>query len=89
MKIQAELSIYPLKEAYLAPYIDSLLNTIRRQGLTISTGTMSTIISGERDVVFQAIADGFACVADQCKLVLVVKYSNACPACLEEPGMIA
>ncbi len=89
MKIQAELSLYPLKEAHLAPYIDSLLNTIRRQGLTVSVGLMSTVIAGEREIVFQAISGGFACVADQCKVVLVVKVSNACPACLVEPGMIA
>lgn len=89
MKIQAELSIYPLKEVHLAPYIDSLLHTIMRQGLTISTGIMSTIVAGERELVFQAIADGFAIVADQCKVVLIVKYSNACPACLVEPVMLA
>lgn len=84
MKIQAELSLYPLRELHLGSYIDDFLDTVRRDGITINTGGMSTIIAGEREVVFAAVADGFARVADQCDVVLHVKYSNACPSC---PGI--
>jgi len=90
MKIQAELSLYPLRELHLGSYIDDFLDTVRRDGITINTGGMSTIIAGEREVVFAAVADGFARVADQCDVVLHVKYSNACPSCpgvsCETPG---
>ncbi|RQW83586.1 MAG: hypothetical protein EHM79_15825 [Geobacter sp.] len=80
MKIQAEISLYPLKENHFGPYIDDFLNAALRQGLTVSVGSMSSVIAGEREAVFQAVSDGFAQVSDQCKVVLVVKFSNACPA---------
>jgi|LGOV01.1.fsa_nt_gb uncharacterized protein YqgV (UPF0045/DUF77 family) len=79
MKIQAEMSLYPLKESHVSPYIDGVLNIIQHPDLSISAGPMSTIISGEREDVFQAISDAFAKTADQCQVVLIVKYSNACP----------
>ncbi len=79
MTIQAEISLYPLKESHVSPYLDDFLKVIRRTGLFIKTGSMSTVISGKREVVFQAVSDGFAQVANQCKVVLIVKYSNACP----------
>jgi len=79
MIIQAELSLYPLRESHLGPYIDDFLKALRRDGITIRTGLMSTVISGERQAVFQAVSDGFASVSDQCDVVLHVKYSNACP----------
>jgi len=49
----------------------------------MTTGTMGTVISGEREIVFAAVADGFARVALQCDVVLHVTYSNACPSCQE------
>ena len=79
MKIQAELSLYPLKEPQVSPFIDGFLNLIEQTDLSISTGPMSTIISGEREDVFQAVSDAFAKTADQCQVVLIVKFSNACP----------
>ena len=79
MIIQAELSLYPLRESHLGSHIDAFLKAFRCEGLTVSMGTMSTVISGEREIVFQAVADGFARVSDRCDVVLHVKYSNACP----------
>lgn len=82
MRIQAELSLYPLREFQLGTQIDAFIDTIRRDGITISIGTMSTLISGEREMVFAAVADGFARVSDHCDVVLHVTYSNACPSFL-------
>lgn len=79
MKIQAEISLYPLKESQISAYIDEFQNVIQQAGVSIRVGSMSTIIYGEREAVFQAVSDAFAQVADQCKVVLIVKYSNACP----------
>lgn len=79
MRIQAEISLYPLKKPSLSQYILDFLNAVRRPGVTVSAGSMSTVIAGEREVVFQAVSEGFAHVSDQCQVVLVVKYSNACP----------
>jgi uncharacterized protein YqgV (UPF0045/DUF77 family) len=81
MIIQAELSLYPLRESHLGPYIDGFLKALRREGIAMTTGTMSTVISGEREIVFAAVADGFARVSHHCDVVLHVTYSNACPSC--------
>ncbi len=80
MRIQAEISLYPLRELRLGTHIDSFIDTVRRDGIAISYGTMSTVISGERELVFAAVAEGFARVADHCDVVLHVSYSNACPS---------
>lgn len=83
MKIQAELSLYPLKEPHISPYLEDFLNAIKKTGLEVKVGPMSTIISGESEHVFQALSDAFGRTAEKCKVVLSVKLSNACP-CLHE-----
>ena len=79
MKIQAELSLYPLKT-------DSLENTIRRfieelsqPGISITPSTMSTSLAGESDEVFRVISQCFARACTTEEVVLVAKFSNACP----------
>lgn len=79
MKIQAELSLYPLKEPNISPYLDIFLEVLKGAGLTVQVGPMSTIISGERNKVFQALSDAFGKTADKCQAVLSVRISNACP----------
>lgn len=83
MRIQAELCLYPLRELHLGNHIDVFLETIRREGIAMTTGAMGTVISGEREIVFAAVADGFARVSHHCDVVLHVTYSNACPSCPE------
>jgi uncharacterized protein YqgV (UPF0045/DUF77 family) len=85
MRIQAELCLYPLRELHLGNHIDAFLETIRRDGISMSSGTMSTVISGERELVFAAVADAFARVSHNCDIVLHVTYSNACPSCARTP----
>ncbi|APG25559.1 MAG: YkoF family thiamine/hydroxymethylpyrimidine-binding protein [Syntrophotalea acetylenica] len=79
MNIQAEVSLYPLREPSLTPAIDAFMEGLRRPGICLRSGAMSTVISGERQAVFEAVADSFARVADEHQVVLTVKYSNACP----------
>jgi uncharacterized protein YqgV (UPF0045/DUF77 family) len=79
MNIQAEVSLYPLRELSLSPGIDAFLEALRRPGITLRAGAMSTVIRGERQAVFEAVAAAFARAADQHQVVLTVKYSNACP----------
>jgi len=83
MKIQAELSLYPLKEVHISSYINGFLDTIKSTGLSVHVGPMSTIIAGESENVFQALSDAFGKTADTCKVVLNVTISNACPCILE------
>ena len=79
MKIQAELSLYPLKTKELAPSIESFLRAIARKGISVDPGPMSTIVTGESRAVFRAISKGFEKVAKGDEIVLIAKVSNACP----------
>ncbi|MDP8221732.1 MAG: YkoF family thiamine/hydroxymethylpyrimidine-binding protein [Candidatus Lernaella stagnicola] len=80
MKIQAELSLYPLRtdllERKVAGFIEQLIET----GLTVVPGSMSTTVSGENEAVFRGLSRCFEAVSEQSEVVLIAKISNACPA---------
>jgi uncharacterized protein YqgV (UPF0045/DUF77 family) len=55
VQLTAELSLYPLREEYVA-VIDAFIATLHEHGeLTVVTNAMSTQISGEWDAVFDLI----------------------------------
>jgi uncharacterized protein YqgV (UPF0045/DUF77 family) len=84
MKIQAELSLYPLRTRELAPSIESFLRGLARKDISIDPGPMSTIVAGESKAVFRAISEAFDQVAKGDEVVLIAKVSNACPFSQEE-----
>jgi len=71
MRIQAELSLYPLRTKELAPSIEAFLRPLARKGISIDAGQMSTIVSGESRAVFRAISKGFEKVAKLNEIVLI------------------
>lgn len=79
IKIQAELSLYPLKTEEPASLIEDFLQGLSQRGLSINTGEMSTVVSGESGALFRAISESFEKVAKLNEIVLVAKFSNACP----------
>ncbi len=79
MKVQAEISLYPLGEQDLLPSIEEFLDVLREEGLQPHVGTMSSTVAAESGELFEAIAKAFERVAAHHRCVLVVKYSNACP----------
>jgi len=80
MKVQAEASLYPLRTATLTEHIDSFVEHLRRVGLNVETGPMSSRINGECGDVFRALGEAFENVARGGDAVLTVKVSNACPS---------
>ncbi len=80
MTLQAEISLYPLGEPLLLPVIEDFVQRSREHGLNPQIGAMSTVVVGESEIVFSAISKAFASAAREHRCVLVVKYSNACPA---------
>lgn len=80
MNVQAEVSLYPLRERELAPAISSFVRRLEGRGLGIEMGPMSTMIWGECGRLFDALRDAFEDAAGQSQVVLIVKISNACPA---------
>ncbi len=80
MKVQAEVSLYPLRTASLSEPIDQFLDRLRRRGLAVEVTPMSTRLEGESGEIFQALREAFDAVAPGGSVVLTVTISNACPA---------
>ncbi|MEE4659657.1 MAG: YkoF family thiamine/hydroxymethylpyrimidine-binding protein [Halieaceae bacterium] len=58
MKLTADISLYPQREAYI-PVIDDFIASLReREGLEIATTASSTLVCGDYDTVFEAVQQG-------------------------------
>ena len=79
MKVQAEVSLYPLRQNDLNEPIQQFVQSLRSDDLNVKTGSMSSVISGEESIVFQSLQKAFAKAAKKYKVVLTAKISNACP----------
>jgi uncharacterized protein YqgV (UPF0045/DUF77 family) len=79
VRVQAELSLYPLRTEKLSEPLRAFWEALRRDGVEMEAGVMSTRIAGECEHVFAAIREGFECTAGQHEVVMVLKVSNACP----------
>ena len=84
--ISAQLSLYPLGEEQLSPAINEAIALLEGRGLDVQPGAMSTVISGDDEVVFDAVRDLLRGAAAQGEVVLVATFSNACPVPLPEEG---
>ena len=79
MKIQAEVSLYPLRTSNLSKPIEEFWKALKHSDLRIESGPMSTSIKGDSDTVFAALRSAFTSVIDEYEVVMSVKMSNACP----------
>jgi uncharacterized protein YqgV (UPF0045/DUF77 family) len=79
MKVQAEVSLYPLCQNDLNGPIEQFVESLKNGNLRVKTGSMSSLISGEELIVFQSLQKAFEQAAQKYEVVLAVKISNACP----------
>ena len=79
MKVQAEVSLYPLRQNELTKPIQQFVESLKGDNLNVKTGSMSSVISGDSRVVFQSLQKAFEQTAQRYEIVLTVKISNACP----------
>jgi uncharacterized protein YqgV (UPF0045/DUF77 family) len=79
VKVQAEVSLYPLRTASLTGCIDGFVERLRQGGFNVEIGAMSSRISGRCDGLFRALGGAFEEAARRGDVVLLVKVSNACP----------
>jgi len=79
MKVQAEISLYPLRQNDLTEPIQQFVESLKSVDLNVKTGSMSSVISGEESIVFQSLQKAFEHVAQKYEVVLTAKISNACP----------
>lgn len=60
MKIQAELSLYPLKNDSLEKTVKRFIEELSKPGMSVIPGAMSTLVTGESKEVFRVISKCFA-----------------------------
>lgn len=77
-QVSCQFSVYPLGAADLGAGIDAALAAVRRHGLRVEAGSMSSMMTGSSDDVFAALHDAFEAAAGG-GCVLVATVSNACP----------
>ena len=78
MKIDAEVSLYPLRSADLSKPINRFLERLQETEIKVEPGRMSSRVGGECSDVFRALGDAFGKSAEEGDIVLVMKVSNAC-----------
>ena len=79
MRVEAEVSLYPLGEERLSPFITSFVNVLKDHGCEAEVGQMSTLVKGDTAQVVDALKAGYEKAAGQGGCVLIVHVSNACP----------
>ena len=83
--ISIQLSLYPLRQPHLGPAIGAALEAFRSRGLDVRPGTMSTLVVGEIDAVFDGLKAAFRSAAASGDVVMVASISNCCPAPAPDP----
>ena len=79
MKVQAEISLYPLRQNELTKPIQQFVQVLENNKLQVKTGPMSTLVTGEAPMVFESLQRAFEQLAQDYEVVMTAKISNACP----------
>jgi uncharacterized protein YqgV (UPF0045/DUF77 family) len=77
--VSAQISLYPLRQERLSPAISALQAALGAPGLQVTPGPMSTLVTGEASVLFDALKGAFDRAAATGHVVMTVTVSNACP----------
>jgi tRNA (adenine37-N6)-methyltransferase len=77
--ISAQVSLYPLGSDDLRPAIRETLNIFQMNRLDVYPGSMSTLIVGNEEAIFNALQSAFQNASEQGRVVMAVTFSNACP----------
>lgn len=79
MKVQAEISLYPLRCSDLTEPIRQFAELLKTKKLKVEIGPMSTFVTGDSQIVFEKLKKAFERLAEEYKVVMTAKISNACP----------
>jgi uncharacterized protein YqgV (UPF0045/DUF77 family) len=79
MRVQAEISVYPLRVTELSRPIDQFCRMLQSHGLEVHIGPMSNSVTGECKDLFEAVQESFERLAEKYQVVVAAKFSNACP----------
>lgn len=79
MKSAMEVSLYPLHAGDLGPSINRFVSVLKAGGCNVEMGPMSTLVTGESEVIFDSLRRAYEAVASEGGVVVIAKISNACP----------
>ncbi len=82
--ISAQVSLYPLRQAHLTAGITKLADALRASGLDVRPGSMSTVVVGDAERVFDCLKASFLSAAAVGDVVMVASFSNCCPVTASE-----
>jgi len=84
MRVQAEVSLYPLRARKLSGPVKEFCQVLRSRGLYAQTRSMSTFVVGESERLFDALKEGFEVLARRNEVVMDLTISNTCPDTTEQ-----
>ena len=84
MRVQAEVSLYPLRARKRAGPVKEFCQVLRSRGLHAQTRSMSTFVVGESEKLFEALKEGFEVLARRNAVVMDLTISNTCPDTTEQ-----
>ena len=79
MKVQAEVSLYPLRQNDLTKPIQQFIQALESNKLKVELGPMSSLVTGDSEVLFLNLREAFEQLAEEYEVVMTAKISNACP----------
>jgi len=79
MKVQVQISIYPLKTSSLSEPIEEFCRILKDKGLKVKTRTMDSFIVEESDTIFKSVREAFEQIAEKYDVTMDFRISNACP----------
>jgi uncharacterized protein YqgV (UPF0045/DUF77 family) len=77
MKVEAQISVYPLRQPHLTPAIHAVETTLAAHRLDHEVGPLSTFVRGESAEVFTALREAFDRDASQGDVVMSVTIAKA------------
>lgn len=87
--VTAQVSVYPLGEPALDPPIQQAIARLQAAGLIVEQGSMSTVIAGDVEAVFETLRQVFGDLAAQGQVIMAVTFSNACPLPTPSPEAVS
>jgi len=79
MKVEAEVSLYPLTEETLEHPVLDFVDVLKTHGCEVEICPMCTVVKGESSDVFEALRLGYEQAAQKSGCVLIIKACNVCP----------
>jgi len=68
-----------LRQNELTKPIQQFIQALENNKLKVELGPMSTLITGDSQVLFRNLREAFEQLAEEYEIVMTAKISNACP----------